>query len=337
VKSKARATIIDVAKKAGVSTATVSRVINQTAPVAPETEAQVQAAIAELNYRPKSAARALAGRRTRTIGLLLSGIGTDFFFPLLRGVETRAREEGFGLLISTHGEPVPSITMTHPLGEHNTDGIVVFADSLPTEELVRFDQIGFPVVLIHRTSPEGLDIPCVTIENREGARGMVDHLIEEHGCRRIAFLTGQEGHEDSYWRELGYRDGLTAHGIPLDPELVASGGFNRRESQGAVETWLKEGLEFDAVFAGDDESAIGVLTALDRAGKQVPDDVAVVGFDDIAISQYLSPPLTTVRVPIEQVGREAIDRLVRVIRGKEVDLLLLLPTELVIRRSCGCT
>lgn len=336
-RTRSRATIADVAKQASVSIATVSRVINQTAPVAPETVAQVRAAIAKLNYRPKAAAQVLASRKTNTIGLLLPEISGDFVSPLLRGIEAEARQNGFGLLVyATQGGDAVSTTRPQPLGEHNTDGVLVFVSSLPEEELLRLNQIGFPVVLIHRSSPKGLNIPCVTIENKDSAQMMIDHLIEVHGYRRIAFLTGEEGHEDSYWREIGYRESLASHNIPLDPELVAVGGFNREDAQHAIESWLTEGLEFDAVFAGDDEAAIGVLAALSRAGKRVPEDVAVVGFDDIALSRYLTPPLTTVRAPTEQVGCEATRQLVQLIRGDQADPLVLLPTELVIRQSCGC-
>jgi DNA-binding LacI/PurR family transcriptional regulator len=334
--NRSRATIEDVAKLAGVSTATVSRVINRTALVAPETEAQVLSAIADLNYRPRTAAQVLASQKTKTIGLLLTEISGDFISPLLRGIESEVRENGFGLLIyatqpNGNADPIPL-----PLGEHSTDGVLSFVDSVPDTELVRFSQIGFPVVLIHRSSPNGLEIPCVSIENKHGARQLVDHLIEVHGYRRIGFLTGQEGHEDSHWRELGYRESLAAHGIPFDPELIAEGGFSRLQAQSAIENWLLEGIEFDAVFTGDDEAAIGVLTALNRAGKKVPEDVAVVGFDDTYLSRFLTPPLTTVRVPIEQVGREAVKQLMKQIQGQAGDPLSLLPVEMVIRRSCGC-
>lgn len=332
-----RATIVDVAEKAGVSTATVSRVINRTAPVTSETEAQVQAAITELNYRPQSAAQVLASRKTSTIGLLFPEISGNFVSPLLRGIEAEAKESGFALLIyATQGRDAGDTIRPQPLGEHNTDGVVVFVDSLPEEELFRFNQIGFPVVLVYRSSPGCSSIPCVTIENKRGARMLVDHLIEVHGYRRVAFLVGQEGHEDSHWREIGYRESLAAHNIPFDPKLVSVGGFDKERAYAATESWLKDGLAFDAVFAADDDSAIGVLAALNDAGKRVPEDIAVVGFDDIALSQHLTPPLTTVRAPTEQVGREAVRQLVRLIRGDPAESSVLLPTELVIRQSCGC-
>lgn len=332
-----RPTITDVATRAGVSIATVSRVINQNAPVAAETMIQVQTAIAELNYQPRTAARVLASQRTHAIGMLFPDISGDFFSPLLRGIEAEAREAGFALLIyATQGEPVTQGNKHYPVGENNSDGLVIFVDSVPDAELARLNRIGFPIVLIHRSTPKGLNIPCITIENKRGARLLVDHLIERHGHRRIAFLAGLKGHEDAQWREAGYREALEAHGIPFAPQLVSPGDFNKERAQAATEEWIAKGVEFDAIFAADDDSALGALTALKNHGRRVPEDVAVVGFDDTPLSRYLTPPLTTVRAPIEQIGHEAIRQLVRLIEGEQADPLVLLPTELIVRRSCGC-
>ena len=333
-----RATIADVAERAGVSIATVSRVINQTAPVAEETAARVQAAIAALNYVPRAAARSLASSRTDMVGLLLPKISGYFFPPLLRGIEAGTRESGFDLLIyTTQDRDDPAGAPRRPLGEHNTDGLLVFTDSLDEAELVRLHDIGFPMVLLHQTPPDGLDIPCVTFENKAGARRLVDHLIEVHGYRRIGFLRGPAEHEDSYWREMGYREALEAHGIPFDAALVGVGGFEQMEAQVAVERWLGEDLVFDAIFAGDDEAASGAINALHQAGKRVPEDVAVVGFDDSPIARRMTPlPLTTVHAPIERAGYEAACQLAQLIRTGQAEPLVLLPTDLVIRRSCGC-
>ena len=331
-------TIADVARRAGVSTATVSRVINQTAPVAEETAARVRAAITELNYRPSAAARGLASRKTNMLGLLTTEISVPFFTPILRGIEAGARETGFGLLIyCTQGEPSPTGEFHRPLGPHNTDGLLVFTGSLEDAELTQLHEINFPLVLLHQSPPDSLNIPYITFENKSGTRKLIDHLIEEHGYRRIAFLRGPENQEDSYWREMGYREALDAHGVPFDPALVATGGFDKEEAQVPVEKWLTEGVYIEAIFAGDDEAAIGVITALQRAGKRVPEDIAVVGFDDVHLAHYLMPPLTTVRAPVEQAGREAVRQLVQLIRTGHADPLVLLPTELVIRRSCGCS
>ena len=223
-------TIADVARLAGVSIATVSRVINGNTPVVASTAERVQAAIKELNFVPRTAARVLASRRTNTIGLLLPEIGGWFFPSILRGIESAARQAGFDLLIHTVDVDYPLKTSRRALGMHNTDGLIVFTNSVGDEELSYLEQSGFPIVLLHQTPPENLNIPVITIENKDGAQKLVDHLIEVHGCRRIAFLRGPEGHEDSKWRERGYRESLEAHGIPFDETLIATGGFDESEA-----------------------------------------------------------------------------------------------------------
>jgi DNA-binding LacI/PurR family transcriptional regulator len=330
-----RPTIADVAKRAGVSIATVSRVLNGTASVEMDTAERVRSAITALNYFPHAAARTLANRRTDTIGLLLPEISGIFFQPMLRGVEAGVSEAGFDLLIHTtqsHPENAPR----RPLGEHNTDGLLVFTESLDAKELTRLHSIGFPVVLLHQAPPDSLNIPVVTIENQFGAQKIVEHLIEVHHCHRIVFLQGPEGHEDSTWREKGYCLALKAHGIPFDPLLVKRGEFNRDEARLALEHILLDRVDFDAIFTGDDDSAVGVMQGLRQAGRIVPEDVAVVGFDDSLFARTLVPPLTTVHAPTEQVGWEAVRQLIRIIRGGTVEPRLVLPIELVIRQSCGC-
>ena len=336
-KDRSRATIDDVAKKAGVSTATVSRVINNNGPVAQKTREMVLFAIEELNYRPQSAAQILASKKTNTIGLLFQAISGEFFSPLLSGIERAAQENGYNLLIySTQAYQAEDTVFPLPVGEHNTDGVLVYVNSLHQEEITRFYQLGFPVVLIHQTPSEGILIPSVSVENKSGARKIVNHLIEVHGYRRIAYLSGSIDQEDTHWREIGYRESLASHGIPFDPDLVRTGGFDRQIAEATVKSWLAEGVNFDAMFAADDEMAIGVLAALDHAGVKVPEDIALVGFDDIYLSRYLHPPLTTVRAPTEQVGVEAIQLLIQQIQGQDTNAVILLPTELVIRQSCGC-
>jgi len=335
---KQQPTISDVAKKAGVSIATVSRVINGTTPVASETAERVQDAIRELAFVPRTAARVLASRRTETLGLLLPEIGGAFFSPLLRGIEAEAQAAGFDLLIhATSHIPHASTPVAHrPLGEHNTDGLIVFTQSIDEKELTRLYEHNFPTVLLYQTPPSSLNIPSVTIENKFGAQKIVEHLIQVHNCHRIVFWRGPEGNEDSEWRERGYRTALDENEIPFDDRLLATGGFNEEEAQIALEELLKEEVKFDAVFAGDDDSAAGAISALNQAGKQVPEDVAVAGFDDLPIARYLRPALTTVSAPIEQIGREGVQQLVRLIRGQQPERLVMMRTELIVRESCGC-
>jgi LacI family transcriptional regulator len=337
--NKQQPTISDVAQRAGVSIATVSRVINGTTPVAPRTAQRVKEAIKELAFIPRAAARVLASRRTETLGLLLPEIGGAFFSPLLRGIEAEAQMAGFDLLIhATSHIPHASTPVAHrPLGEHNTDGLIVFTQSIDDKELNRLYALNFPTVLFYQTPPSSLNIPSVTIENQSGAWTIVDHLIQEHNRRRIVFLRGPEGNEDSQLRERGYREALESNDIPFEPSLVATGGFNQEDAQIALQRILKDDIVFDAVFGGDDDTAAGAIAALTQGGVNVPGDVAVVGFDDLPIARYLRPALTTVRAPIEQVGREGVRQLVRLIRGEQADTLVMMRTELVVRESCGCS
>lgn len=332
-----RATISDVARLARVSISTVSRVVNGSAPVAEETVQQVWQAIEALNYMPSSAARSLAGRRTGSIGLFLPRTSGAFFASMLQGVETGVREGGFDFLIHAHPQVARSSHLTGlPLGEHNTDGILVFTDCLSDDEIRRLYVRGFPMVLLFRSAPSGAAVPCVNIENKAGARQLIDHLIEVHGRRRIALLRGPAGNEDSAWREKGYLESLAAHDIPFGPELIAAGQFADAPAQAAVEDWLCRGVVFDAVFAGDDDAASGVLMALRQAGLRVPEDVSVVGFDDLSYARLILPPLTTVRAPIEAAGLAAARQLTSLIQTGSAEMYTLLPAEPVIRQSCGC-
>ncbi len=334
--NKSSPTIRDVARRAGVSVATVSRVINQTVPVSEEAAERVRAAMAELQFLPRAGPCGPAARKTGTLGLLLPNIAGDFFAPLLSGVESVTHEAGYDVLIATTRRHSLHAAVPIPLGCHNTDGLIIFTDSLKEYELAELYESGLPLVLIHQTPPMSMDIPCVTVENKASARKIVEHLIYVHQRRRILLLRGPDGQEDSRWRELGYRQALDASGIPFDERLVALGNFDRTSAQAAMRSFLAEGIQFDAIFTGDDEAAFGVYQVLSEASKRIPEDVAVIGFDDQFFSSYLIPPLTTVRAPTEEVGRQAALQLIRLIQTGQADPLTLLPTELVIRKSCGC-
>ncbi len=325
-------TIRDVARQAKVSVATVSRYINRTTTVSPEVAARVQAAMADLKFVPHASAQRLATHKTNALGLLIGSLH-DFFSPMFTGIEGVANAAGFDLLISSSHHKEFPLT----LGPHNTDGLLVFWGSLSQASLKHACEQAFPMVLIHQSPPEGLAIPCVTVENREASKRLVDHLIEAHSRRRIVFLRGPADNEDSYQREMGYRQALDAHGLPFDPRLVAAGDYDRAVAEASIGRLLKDGVEFDAVFAADDDTAVGALSALRAAGKHVPEEVSIAGFDDLRMSAYLTPPLTTVRAPTEEVGRQAAQQLVNLVRQKPAEPLIMLPTQLVIRRSCGCT
>ncbi|PWH17858.1 MAG: LacI family transcriptional regulator [Anaerolineae bacterium] len=330
-------TIRDVARHAAVSVATVSRFINRTAPVSQEVAERIQQVMLDLNYKPHVAARQLATRRTLTVGLVIHNMHTDFFAPLLSGIEAVVSENQYNLLVATydykthHHRPLP-------IGPHNTDGLLSYADCLNEEQLTDLCRVKFPVVLIHRTAPPQLRVPFVTVENKAATYKLISHLIETHGRRSIIFLRGPHEQEDSRWREQGYRDALEEHGISFNPDLMLCGEFNRHGAYTALKKFLaRRHPPFDAIFSGDDDAAIGVYKALREAGLRIPEDVSVVGFDDARLSTFLNPPLTTVRAPTQLVGQTAASILFDLLQERTVETCTLLSTEIVLRRSCGCT
>lgn len=330
-------TIRDVAREAGVSVATVSRYINKNAPVSSEVAERLQSVMSKMRYVPHAAARNLASRKTRVIGLLLNNLHNDFFVPLLNGVEAVVRKKGYNLIVATYH--ANSRDRTHPpIGPHNTDGLLVFSDGLVDDDLASLHASGFPMVLVHRTPPSHLSIPSVTVENIQVTEQLVNHLIRDHGKRRIVFLRGPVYQEDSIRRETGYRSALQANGIPLDENLILNGDFERDIAYEAMNEFLGNGKQvaFDAIFTGDDDAAIGVLKSLHEHDIRIPDDVSVIGFDDLGFAPFLNPPLTTVRAPTEKVGQIATERLFGLLEDHPSEEVIILPTEIIYRSSCGC-
>jgi DNA-binding LacI/PurR family transcriptional regulator len=336
-RSSSSVTIRDVAREAGVSVATVSRFINKNAPVSTEVAERVHQVMSQMRYVPHAAARNLASRKTRVIGLLLNNLHNDFFVPLLNGVEAVVRQKGYNLIVATYHANSRE-HMQPPIGPHNTDGLLVFSDGLVDDDLASLNSKGFPMVLVHRTPPPDVPIPSVTVENIEITRLLVDHLIKVHGKRRILFLRGPIHQEDSARREAGYRAALQENGIAVDENLILNGDFERDIAYTVMNEFLGKNkqIAFDAVFTGDDDAAIGVLKSLHEHGVRIPDDVAVIGFDDLGFAPFLNPPLTTVRAPTERVGQIATERLFGLLENHPSEEVIILPTEIIFRRSCGC-
>ena len=336
-KKSTSVTIRDVAREASVSVATVSRYINHTGLVSVETGKRLEKVMLEFQFVPHSAARQLATHQTRLIGLLLTNMYNDFFMPLLNGLETAVRENGYNLIVAAYQANPTSDDDRPPIGPHNTDGLIIFADSLLDQQLKQLYKKNFPMVLVHRTPPDGLPISYVTVENTTSTIGLIDHLIEVHGKRHILFLRGVAHHEDAYLRELGYKASLGTHNLDFDEQLILDGGFEHDIAYQSMKQFLAcAHPEFDAVFAGNDASAYGSITALLEAGFRVPEDIAVVGFDDQKLSALLTPPLTTIHSPTYTVGHTAGKKIFSILQGAPVDRETLLPTDLIIRRSCGC-
>jgi LacI family transcriptional regulator len=331
-------TIHDVARNAGVSVATVSRYMNHKGTVSQEVGERISRVMQELNYIPRVAARQLATPEARAAGLVITNVMNDFFAPLVNGVAAVVSENNYNLLIAVTSPEMRNRHIPSPIGPLNTDGMLVFSNSLSDEQLIDLCRIHFPVVLLYRTSPPNLKVPHVLIENKRASQKLVDHLIEEHGRKRIMFFRGPRDQEDSRLRELGYRASLEAHGLAIDETLILQGEFDHKLAYQALHAHLVKGSrDFDAIFSGNDDAAVGVLTALGEAEICVPEDVSVVGFDDFRMAPFLNPPLTTVRAPTEKAGRKAAELLADLFQGRPVELEVLLPTDIVLRRSCGCS
>jgi LacI family transcriptional regulator len=331
------ATIRDVALRAGVSVATVSRALNQSGPVRADTRRRVEEAVTELQYRPNNAARSLITRRTGMFGVLLPDLHGEFFSELIRGLDEAAQAHGYHLLLSSSHDLAEELEAALHGMQGRVDGLVVMAPRLSAEKLDALLPRNTPVVLLN--SPHvATSVYSLRIDNRGGARAIVTHLIS-HGHRRIAMITGPAGNHDAEERVAGYRDALADAGIACSSALEIEGDF--RTSGGYRATGVILGLEErpTAIFASNDAMALGALSALRDAGVGVPDDMALAGFDDLSSTQYSIPPLSSVHVSISELGARAIAGLSEVVTNGSAtaERHEILHATAVLRRSCGCS
>jgi DNA-binding LacI/PurR family transcriptional regulator len=334
---RSNATLEEVALLAGVSRATVSRVVNGSPKVSPDVRVDVQAAIERLGYTPNRAARSLVTRRSDSIAVVITEptgrLFTDPFFPrLLRGIssELTARDRQLILLIP-ESEADERRTADYLTAGH-VDGALLVSlhgdDPLPA----RLAAAGMPIVLVGRP-PKGATASFVDVDNRLGAESAVAHLVSS-GRRVVATITGPQDMVAGVDRLRGYRDALTEGGIGLDASLEALGDFTQEGSVEAMKRLLAIHPDLDAVFAASDLMAAGAMSVLTAAGRRVPEDVAVVGFDDSPIATSTTPQLTSVRQPIEEMGHEMARLLVEAVDASDpVPRRVILATELVQRAS----
>ncbi|MFF7972723.1 substrate-binding domain-containing protein [Streptomyces sp. NPDC007905] len=338
-----RPTLEEVAARAGVGRGTVSRVINGSPRVSDATRAAVEAAVAELGYVPNTAARALAANRTDAIALVVPEPETRFFAEpyfsdMLRGVGAELSETEMQLLLIFAGSDRERERLAQYLAAHRVDGVLlvsVHADD-PLPDLIA--QLEIPAVISGpRSAAETLT--SVDSDNYGGARSAVEHLLSR-GRRRIAHITGRLDVYGAQRRVDGYRDALRDAGLEVDELLIEPGDFTEEGGLRAMTTLLERHPDLDAVFAGSDVTAAGARQVLRGAGRRIPDDVALVGYDDSAISRHMEPPLTSVRQPIEEMGRAMIDLLLTEIADRRPAVSrglerrhAVLPTELVARAS----
>jgi len=327
-------TIKDVAREAGVSVATVSRVWNEAAFVSTATRQRVAAVAARLGYSPHGAARSLITRTTHALGVLLPDLYGEFFSEIIRGIDHTAQAAGYHILVSSSHDSKDEIDAALRSMRGRVDGLIIMSPDLEARRTLQTLQGSFPVVLLNGGA-EAKSFDTITIENHEGAREMTRHLIAR-GHRRIAMVCGPQRNYDAAERLRGYHTALTESGIEHEASLVVRGDFSELSGYGAVSQLLELEPRPTAIFAANDSMAIGALSALREAGLRVPDDVAVAGFDDIPLARYMNPPLSTVHVDISQLGERAAALLLTSLRqGNRPHQQLQLSTTLVIRASCG--
>jgi LacI family transcriptional regulator len=326
-------TIDDIARQAGVSPSTVSRVLNGSKRVADDKRALVLAAVEQHRYRPNAMARGLVRGRSMMVGVLVQDIVSPFFAQLVLGVEQGLDQASYRPMLTTthwrtenHDDETRSLQL---LLDRQVDGMIVLAGRVPDDAL-RAVAAQIPTVVVARRIP-GLEPQCLYVDNQGGAYRATRYLLGL-GHTRIAHIAGPSDHPDAVDRLLGYRQALTEAGQAANEHLIADGLFTEASGLAGVEELLARGEPFTAIFAANDQSAYGAMLGLFNHGYRIPADVSVLGFDDQGLSAYTLPPLTTVRQPAIEMGRAAAASLLRLIDGDEPQLPRF-STDLVIRKS----
>ena len=323
-------TIETVAKMAGVSISTVSRVLSGTVTVSAQKVLAVEAAAATLGYVPSALAQGLASGRSKTIGVVTQSIDSPYYGVMLRGIEDELDLVGYvPMILSGRWNAKEEAECVEILRSRRVDGVIVLAGRIDDAALAACAATLPTVVTGRSLSAPGLF--SIDTDNFRGALEATEFLIES-GHQRIAFITGDPEHADANERQRGYRAALDAAGIRFDPKLVVPGDFHESSGLRAVDELLAKRTQFSAIFAANDQMICGAALGLHRRGLRIPDDISVVGFDDLPGSQYMLPPLTTVRQPGFEMGRLAANAMMQLIVG-ETPTAVVLPPMLIARES----
>jgi LacI family transcriptional regulator len=323
-------TLHHVAQEAGVSPSTVSRILNGSKPVNPEKRAAVEAAIEKLSYRPSILAQGLARGQSMTVGVLTPSISSPFYGEIMLGIEDVLVETSFqAYFVSAHNGSQREKRSMQNLIDRRVDGLIV-VDGLSDALLLKEKSAKLPLISVGRDIPE-LEGYCIGLDNLLGSRLAAKHLLDL-GHRRIAYIAGSRHHHDAQERLEGYKQSLEEAGIPFDPRLVVEGDYTEASGVLALEKLFASGVAFSALMVANDQMAMGARLALFRRGVRIPDDLSLVGFDDVFGSSYTTPPLTTIRIPTREMGRAAAQAMLSLLSGETIHLHNVAPS-LIIRES----
>lgn len=340
------ATIYDVAARAEVSIATVSRVVNGHRSIRPETRERVLRAIRDLGFVPNTAARGLSSGSKKIIGLVFARVPSEddllelegetllFTDSVIRGAELAAQRQGYSLLLHSAGGAKAASSIAALANA--TDGLILADQVLPERQVAPIARRA-PIVLLAGSGRSRTAV-TVRVDNRKGMQMMAEHLVLTHGMRRLAFLSGAPGSPDSNARAEAFRETAEALGAEVEPTEWWAGDWSSAGAAATVQRRLRMGAPLpEAIACASDSTAIGVQHALSADGIQVPADIAVTGFDDIPLARHLTPGLTTVNQPIQRLGVVAVEALLARVSGVACARDVVLPTQLVVRASCGCS
>jgi LacI family transcriptional regulator len=324
------ATIKDVAKLSGVAVSTASYALNNSTKVSEETRQKVLAAAKQLNYQKNGLASDLKRTNTNTIALILSDLSGPYYSELIKGVQDVASTNGYDLIACSSIGGAQS-TAVKFLREKRVDGVIILAHNIDDETILDSAREGFPIIVLDR-SVQNDHVVQIEVDNVHGAYMATEYLIDK-GSREIAFVSGPYNSHDNESRFKGYKDALLKHGIEYRPKWKVSGGFTREGGYQATKMLIAQKDIPQAIFYANDEMAIGGVQALNEKNIAVPKDISIIGFDDIQLSEYVSPPLTTMRQPKYEAGALAVHLIFQVLSKESVEPYYKLSTELVERKS----
>jgi LacI family transcriptional regulator, galactose operon repressor len=330
-----RVTIIDVASEAGVSFGTVSRVINNDVHVKKETRERVLKAMQKLGFVANRQARSLAGGKSNSIGVLVPDLGTGYIEEIIRGIDAELSLNDLDLIVyTTHRTASKEASYVANLAKGMVDGLLLVLPRSPADFIGNLTERKFPFVLIDHQGV-GRDCPAVGATNWQGGYNATEYLVKL-GHQRIGFITGWMDLGCALDRLDGYRSALRTYHIPYVPELVYEGNFFQPDGYAGAETFLNLPEPPTAIFASNDVMAMGVMDAVRNRGLRVPDDISIIGFDDIPQAALVRPTLTTINQPLEKMGRVATQMLLDLLKDPEKERVRIeLPTQLIIRESCS--